>query len=80
MGGECTKSKPNEEIDPPISKVNFDLKYAIGRGGFGKVWRVESKKDKEHYAMKDMAKARIITKKSVQSVMTELLLLTLVDS
>jgi protein kinase A len=65
MGGDCSKTKPTGEVDPPISKVNFDLKYAIGRGGFGKVWRVESKKDKEHFAMKEMAKARIIHKKSI---------------
>jgi serine/threonine protein kinase len=39
--------------------------YAIGRGGFGKVWRVESKKEKEQFAMKEMTKARIISKKSV---------------
>ena len=55
--------------------------YAIGRGGFGKVWRVDSKKEKgEAFAMKEMAKARIITKKSVQSVMNELKLLSLVQS
>jgi serine/threonine protein kinase len=55
--------------------------YAIGRGGFGKVWRVESKKEKgEQFAMKEMAKARIITKKSVQSVINELSLLALIRS
>jgi len=53
--------------------------YAVGRGGFGKVWRVQSKKDKgEEFAMKEMAKARIITKKSVPSVMNELKLLSLI--
>ena len=55
--------------------------YAIVRGGFGKVWRVESKKEKgEQFAMKEMAKARIITKKSVQSVINELSLLALIRS
>jgi serum/glucocorticoid-regulated kinase 2 len=42
---------------------------------------VESKKDKgEQFAMKEMAKARIITKKSVQSVLNELSLLALIRS
>jgi serum/glucocorticoid-regulated kinase 2 len=45
------------------------------------VWRVESKKERgEQFAMKEMAKARIITKKSVQSVMNELKLLAVISS
>jgi serine/threonine protein kinase len=35
------------------------------------VWKVESKKDKKTYAMKEMSKSLIITKKSVTSVMNE---------
>ena len=55
--------------------------HAIGRGGFGKVWRVESKKNKgEIFAMKEMCKARVMGKKSVPSVMNELKLLTQMKS
>ena len=53
------------------NKNHFDWKYVIGRGGFGKVWKVEHRKDKKLYAMKEMAKARIISKRSVNSVMNE---------
>ena len=49
--------------------------YAIGKGGFGKVWKVEKKKSKELYAMKEMSKARIISKRSVKSVMNERMIL-----
>jgi serine/threonine protein kinase len=59
-----------------ISKNHFQFQYAIGRGGFGKVWKVEKKKDKEAFAMKEMSKARVMAKKSVQSVMNELKLLS----
>lgn len=30
----------------------------IGKGGFGKVWRVENKKTKEKFALKEMSKAK----------------------
>lgn len=54
-----------------LSKNNFLYFYAIGRGGFGKVWKVERKKEKQMFAMKEMSKARIISKRSVKSVMNE---------
>lgn len=49
-----------------VTKNHFQFIYPIGRGGFGKVWRVESKKVKgEVFAMKEMCKARVMAKKSV---------------
>ena len=45
--------------------------YVIGRGGFGKVWKVYSKKYKRAYALKEMAKAKIIDKKSERSIRYE---------
>ena len=49
----------------------FQFHYVIGRGGFGKVWKVEKKNGKQFYALKEMAKARIISKRSEKSVMNE---------
>ena len=43
-----------------ITKNHFLFNYVVGRGGFGKVWKVEKKKNKKLYAMKEMSKARII--------------------
>ncbi|OMJ71937.1 hypothetical protein SteCoe_29724 [Stentor coeruleus] len=54
-----------------ISKSSFAYQYAIGRGGFGKVWKVEMKRTKELYALKEMQKLRVISKRSVHSVMNE---------
>jgi serine/threonine protein kinase len=54
-----------------MTKSAFNYQYCIGKGGFGKVWKVERKKSKQVYAMKEMSKARILTKRSLKSVMNE---------
>jgi serine/threonine protein kinase len=59
-----------------ITKNHFFFHYPIGRGGFGKVWKVELKKIKKFFAMKEMNKARVISKRSVNSVMNERNVLT----
>ena len=56
---------------PDMNKHQFKLHNVIGKGGFGKVWKVERKKFKTMYAMKEMSKARIVQKKSVSSVLNE---------
>ena len=62
---------PDDSSSALINKNSFTFHYVIGRGGFGKVWRVEKKKNGQLYAMKQMSKARIITKRSVNSVLNE---------
>lgn len=47
------------------------MKYIIGRGGFGEVWKVQRKGTEKHYAMKEMHKGKIILKKSVESIVQE---------
>ncbi len=49
----------------------FQFHYVIGRGGFGKVWKVEKKNSKQFYALKEMSKARVIAKRSERSVINE---------
>ena len=55
----------------PINRSSFQCHYVLGKGGFGKVWRVEKKKERKEYAMKEMSKARILAKRSVNSVLNE---------
>jgi serine/threonine protein kinase len=54
-----------------INRNNFAYHYVIGRGGFGKVWKVEKKKSGIIFAMKEMSKARVLAKRSVASVINE---------
>jgi serine/threonine protein kinase len=53
------------------SKNQFLSLYVIGKGGFGRVWKVQDKKSDQQYAMKEMSKQRILAKKSVNSVLNE---------
>lgn len=77
-----TSSKSTTNVN--LNKNRFELLYIIGRGGFGKVWKVIDKKTKKSFAMKEMAKTkfkiffnlRVLTKKSVESVMNEKRLLS----
>jgi serine/threonine protein kinase len=60
-------SSPSKALE--VSKKMFNVIQAIGKGGFGKVWKVEAKKTRQVFAMKEMSKVKIINKKSVTSVM-----------
>ena len=54
-----------------MNSSNFEFLHIIGRGGFGKVWSVKSKKTNKHYALKQMSKVKIIDKKSIKSINSE---------
>jgi serine/threonine protein kinase len=54
-----------------VSKNHFEFLYVIGKGGFGKVWKVILKKYKNEYALKEMSKVKIIDRKSEKSITYE---------
>lgn len=54
-----------------VNKNRFEFLNIIGRGGFGKVWKVIDKRNKTQFALKEMQKPKIIDKKSVKSVKYE---------
>ena len=60
-----------KKLENPISKSLFDFLYIIGRGGFGKVWKVRYKKTHKKYALKEMSKVKIIDRKSEKSIKNE---------
>ena len=54
-----------------LNKNNFKFLYVIGKGGFGRVWKIQSKKTNIKYALKEMSKLKIIDKKSEKSINSE---------
>lgn len=75
--GNCSISDQSYDPQNAQNKNNYNFSYIIGKGGFGKVWKVVNKKTKTVYAMKEMSKARILTKRSVNAIMNEKKLLTM---
>ena len=70
-----------KEIKNQIKLNDFVLLYPIGRSGFGRVWKVQSKKNEINaidnnegknnktniFALKEKSKAKISLKKSIKS-------------
>ena len=75
----CSRRNPKgDDTGEIVQKSDFKFHHAIGRGAFGKVIKVE--KDGKMYAMKEMLKARVMSKKSIESVMKELELMCRINS
>ena len=63
-------NKPIEPVEE-INRNSFDFLSVIGKGGFGKVWKVRNKKNLKEFAMKEMSKAMVIEKNCVSSILYE---------
>ena len=64
-------SSQKQKQTSSLNKNNFKFLYVIGKGGFGRVWKIQSKKTKVKYALKEMSKLKIIDKKSEKSINSE---------
>ena len=74
-----SQNKYETSKEEKLTRSSFEFIQIIGRGGFGKVWKVYSRKYKSSYAMKEMSKAKIIDKRSEKSVKSERDLLSMMD-
>ena len=71
MISQNKNSNNNNKTSNSIHRNNFKFLYVIGKGGFGRVWKIQSKKTKNVYALKEMSKLKIIDKKSEKSINSE---------
>ena len=58
-------------MTPDMVRSLFKIKYIVGWGGFGEVYKVEARANGKVYALKEMSKIKLIRKKSVHSTMNE---------
>ena len=68
---EQNRNPSSKNKDSHITRNNFKFLCVIGKGGFGRVWKIQSKKTKQVFALKEMSKLKIIDKKSEKSINTE---------
>jgi len=85
---DCNIKDIENNLDKESNKLNlsdFIILYAIGRGGFGRVWKVRLKRKyimktldirllrnkSRIFAMKEMSKAKVYYKKSIKSIANE---------
>lgn len=71
--GNVSSFKATDDLD--INRQDFIMDCIIGKGGFSRVWRVEHRRTKQMFAMKEMRKFKVICKNSIPSVLNELKLL-----
>ena len=78
---ETTSNQNNNNYynENELNRNMFEFIYVIGKGGFGKVWKVQYKKTKEYYALKEMSKRKILDKNSEKSINSERKFLSLLN-
>ena len=74
--GNCTQSERQLET-ATVNLEHFTKIHPIGKGTFGKVWKVQHKASGKVFAMKEMYKRLVLSKNSVCSVLSERRLLGL---
>ncbi len=73
MGNNNSIANSSYESTGPqtISKSSFQIVSIIGKGSYGKVWKVKYENNNSIYAMKEMSKVKIIDKKCELNIISE---------
>jgi serine/threonine protein kinase len=79
MGQSCCPAKLND-ISPVVAQCkDYDTIYCVGRGGFGKVYKIYHRGLRKFCALKVMRKSKVIRKNGVTTVMNERQLLEVLN-
>ena len=76
MGSCSIKDPSNVRKEISVHKSDFLILHPIGKGSFGRVWKIQNKKTNRFYAMKEMSKVIIYKKKAISSINQELHILS----
>ena len=76
---EKEKNNIKKHDQNSLNRDMFEFMTVIGKGGFGKVWKVQYKKTKEYFALKEMSKRKILDKKSEKSINSEMKFLSILN-
>ena len=73
MGNNNSIANSSYESTGPqtVSKSSFQILSIIGKGSYGKVWKVKYENNNSIYAMKEMSKVKIIDKKYELNIISE---------
>jgi len=70
----------NRLMPDEVTLERFSLREVVGKGGFGEVWKALDACNKKYYAIKIMSKAKILHYNSVDLIMKERHILSLLNS
>ena len=76
MGSCSIKDPSNVRKEISVHKSDFLILHPIGKGSFGRVWKIQNKKTNRFYSMKEMSKVIIYKKKAISSINQELHILS----
>ena len=79
MNDGGTRMVTAAQVAAPLSKDDFQLLKVIGKGSFGKVLLVRSKRDHKVYALKILMKSRVLARKQVEHTRSERKILEEID-
>lgn len=79
MNDGGTRMVTAAQVSTPLSKDDFQLLKVIGKGSFGKVLLVRSKRDHKVYALKILMKSRVLARKQVEHTRSERKILEEID-